>query len=107
MAHVKVYFIGNYNVIEVEDLFDVVSDTYINDATVTAILYNTDGEEVVGVVWPLTLFYVEGSTGVYRNTVFGLDVSNYEDLLLHIDIEIESQIVGHREYPVVAIVRGV
>lgn len=62
---------GN-NTVEIllEGLKDTSAGTYINDATVTATIYESDGTtEVTGETWPVTLDYVSGSNGNYLGAV--------------------------------------
>jgi len=56
------WWIGSDNVIWIKQLRDVVEPTtYINNATVTAVLKDEDGTEVASI----TLEYVSGSEGEY------------------------------------------
>lgn len=59
----------NTHLIELIDLKDDVAGTYINNATVTAVLKDDDGEEIAGASWPLTLNYVASSNGEYRGVL--------------------------------------
>lgn len=64
-------YAGN-NSIEVllEGLKNASSGSYINDATVTVTIYESDGTtEVTGVSWPVTMTYVTSSNGNYRGIV--------------------------------------
>ena len=64
-------YIGNDNIVEVDSLRNVSTSpiSYINDATVTATLYDTSGDEVSGETWPITLSYVGSSNGKYTGTI--------------------------------------
>lgn len=64
--------------VRVRKLFDKgagVSGEYIDDATVTATIYDTDGttplvhEDDTAVGWPVTLPFVVGTRGQYQTTV--------------------------------------
>ncbi len=59
-------YIANDNVLVVDGLKDVVTDTYLNTATVTAQLKTTAGTNVGGA---LALAYVAASRGRYRATL--------------------------------------
>lgn len=59
----------NTHVIELVDLKDDVAGTYINNATVTAVLKDEADEEIAGISWPLTMAYVTASNGKYRGVL--------------------------------------
>ncbi len=59
----------NDNLLELIDLKDVVADAFVNGATVTVTLVDSDGVEVVGDTWPLAMVYVVASNGLYRATL--------------------------------------
>lgn len=60
-----VLYLETSNVIE-HKVFDRASQRPVNSATVTASLFDSDGNEVGGAEWPATLVYQPGSRGVYR-----------------------------------------
>lgn len=63
-------YLANDNLLELIGLKDAVTDTYINNATVTAILKNAaTGEELTGQTWPISLSYIASSNGDYRATI--------------------------------------
>ena len=62
---VHIILVDNDNVIQVTGLKNLVDDTYQNSATVTVTLKDSDGVDVVGETWPLTLTYVASSNGNY------------------------------------------
>lgn len=62
-------FSQNDHVVELRKVKNEITGGYINDATVTAIIYDADGQEIQGQVWPLTLSYVAASNGTYRGIV--------------------------------------
>lgn len=62
-------YVGNDNVLEVDGLKNAVADTYINNATVSVILVDKNGEQVEGDTWPKTMDYVADSDGKYRCTL--------------------------------------
>jgi hypothetical protein len=59
-------FVANTNVLDLTGLRNEITDAYINDATVTVTVKDSDGAEVAGQVWPLTMSYVAASDGNYR-----------------------------------------
>ena len=59
-------YLNNDSLIELVGLKDTVLNTFINDATVTATIYDDTGTEVTGISWPLTVPYVTSSNGEYR-----------------------------------------
>ncbi|KKK68278.1 hypothetical protein LCGC14_2945670 [marine sediment metagenome] len=62
----QVIFNKNDNLLEVVGLKNVVTDTFINTATVTATLVDSKDVNVVGESWPITLSYVAASDGLYQ-----------------------------------------
>ena len=62
-------FINNDSLIELIGLKNSLTDSYVNDATVTVTLYDSTGAEVSGISWPLTMAYVTASNGDYRGTL--------------------------------------
>lgn len=69
MSNVAVIYTGNDTVLEVANLTNQLTGLPLNAATVTVTLLDSEGEEVDGAVWPLTLAYVTSSRGVYRVTL--------------------------------------
>lgn len=62
-------FIGNDIPIEIHDYRNTFEDDkQITDATITVTATDSDGDEVPGVSWPLTLPYDEDSAS-YRGTI--------------------------------------
>jgi hypothetical protein len=61
--------VGNDNLIEVLDLKNVATGSYINNATVTVTLKDAASVNVTGQSWPVTLNYVAASNGKYRATL--------------------------------------
>ena len=57
--------INTDNLLIVDELYDVISASYINDATVTATVTDLAGTQVSGQTWPATLSYVSASNGKY------------------------------------------
>jgi len=62
-------YLSNDNLLSVENLKNAATGVYVNDATVTATLKNSNGVNVTGQSWPLTLAFVSSSNGVYRGTL--------------------------------------
>ena len=80
----------------------MVTEAYINDATVEAVLYDSNSTPIDGQAWPLTLAYVADSDGVYRavleNTLaliaghyyqLSIDVAG-DDLTAHFETDIQA-----------------
>ena len=57
---------SNDMLIEVDKLQDSSDDTFVNAATVTAILKDSAGVNVTGQIMPITLSYVSSSDGKYQ-----------------------------------------
>lgn len=62
-------FVGNTCLLELVELLDTQTGGYINDATVTVTIVDSDGNEVSGETFPLTMSYVSSSDGLYRCTL--------------------------------------
>jgi hypothetical protein len=62
-----IFYVNSDNVVEVQSLTDAVTSTLITTASVTVTLKDSDGVEVTGETWPLTLNH-QGS-GTYRGTI--------------------------------------
>ena len=62
-----ILYVNSDNVVEVQSLTDAVSDTVITSATVKVTLKDSDGVNVVGETWPLTMTHV--AAGTYRGTL--------------------------------------
>ena len=65
----ELIYISNDNILELNGLKDEVAGTFINSATVTVTLVDSDGTEVVGDTWPKTMSYATSSDGIYRATL--------------------------------------
>ena len=59
--------INSDNVVEVQTLTDVVADTAITSALVTVTLKDSDGVNITGETWPLSMTHV--AAGTYRTTL--------------------------------------
>lgn len=64
-----VLLIGNDQTLLVQSVYDEISESYINNATVTATIKKRDTTNVSGQSWPLTLSYVTDSNGNYRGNL--------------------------------------
>ena len=96
-------YISNDNLLVVDGLRDVVTDVYLNAATVTAQLKTTTGSNVGGA---LTLAYVATSHGRYRATIEeDLALEDQTAYEVHIDADAGSDLKAHWEIPATAIKR--
>jgi hypothetical protein len=92
-------FVANTNLLELTGLKDDVAGTFINDAAVTATVVDEDGQEVAGMVWPVTLDYVGASNGDYRAVLSdGLSLVPYKRHVARIDADAGPDRVGHWEF---------
>lgn len=97
----KILFIGNDMRLELDELRDP-DGAYINTATVTATLLDSDGEEVEGVTWPVTLEYVEESDGKYQGILDdAIELVDKEIYTLVVD-SVDGESKGHWELAVQA-----
>lgn len=62
-------YISNDNLLTLVGLQNEATSAYLNSATVAVTLVDSDGTEVAGGTWPLTMSYVGGSDGNYRATL--------------------------------------
>ncbi|MEQ1636708.1 MAG: hypothetical protein ABL903_08440 [Methylococcales bacterium] len=62
----NVLLIGNDNSLELNGLRNAITDAYVNDAMVAAVLKDMAGIDLPGQPWPLVLPYVAASDGCYR-----------------------------------------
>lgn len=62
-------YIDNDNVLSLVGLQNSVSAAYLNAATVTVTLVDSDDAEIAGETWPLSMAYVAASDGNYRATL--------------------------------------
>ena len=96
-------YIANDNVLVLDGLKDIVSDAYVNSATVTAQLKTTTGTDVGG---PLALGYVPGSSGRYRATLEeDLPLEDQTAYEVHIDADAGSDLKAHWEVTAIAVTR--
>ena len=79
--------IGTSTVIQYVVTNPLESPIYVNDAAVVVTIYDSDGVELVGESWPVTLDYVAASDGIYRKT-FSPFVNLVEDELYSVVIEV-------------------
>ncbi len=67
----SIVFVNNDNFVEVKNLRNAISGTFLNAATVRVTIKNTAGVEVSlpsGESFPKTMDYVAASDGIYRTT---------------------------------------
>jgi len=99
-------FIDNDNVLALIGLKNYVTSVYINDATVTATLYDAAGVEVTGQTWPVTMAYASGTDGIYRATLeYDLTVTTEQVYVAHVEVDGGSGLIGHFEARVMAMTR--
>ena len=69
-ARVRTLWVDSDNLWTVDELKNVITDAFINTATVTLNLFEADGVTLVtGAAFPLTVVYVTGSDGKYQATL--------------------------------------
>ena len=85
---IRVYLKDSNNLVYVNDLYDVLNEESVNTATVQVTIYDSDGDEVSGTIWPRTLQYIPGSQGDYVETLddeIGLELGLFYTAKLIID----------------------
>lgn len=100
-------YLGNDNVLTLVGLQNDISAAYLNAATVTVTLVDSDGTEISGETWPLTMTYVATSDGNYRatlpDTLTGLTAA--DALTAKVSADGGAGLQGYWEVPVLAAVR--
>lgn len=92
-------FIGNDQILAVYGLKDKVTDTYINNATVTATVKTTAGVAVPGQSFPMTLAYVASSNGDYRGTLEdGLTLLPNKQYVVEVTADAGNDLIGFFRY---------
>ena len=63
------FYITTDNVLRVRNLKDVISESYINDATITATLYKASDDSVVSGAQDISISYVSDTDGDYAGEI--------------------------------------
>ena len=66
MPRAYVMFVDNDMLVEVDKLQDSSDDSFLNAATVTAVLKDENGTNVTGQIMPISMSYVSASDGKYQ-----------------------------------------
>lgn len=92
-------FVANTNILDLIGLKSAVEDAFINDADVTVTIKDTDGTEVTGASWPVTMDNVAGSDGDYRGVVVdGLGFTAGARYIAFIEVDAGPDRIGHWEF---------
>lgn len=62
---IRVVLTGSDNILSVDGVFDIINNNFLNFATVSVTIFDSDNAEVVGIVWPVVLDYIPNSEGDY------------------------------------------
>ena len=96
-----ILYVGNSNVIELQELTNSVTDVVDEAVTVTVTLYDTTGTEVTGQIWPATMTHATG--GTYRVTLDNdAAITAGKRYTAKVDASGTGGQVGHWEYCTVA-----
>lgn len=99
-------YISNDNVVVLDKAFDVITQQYLNAATVEVTLLDGQGEEVEGQVWPQAMGYVTSSEGRYRAVLDdALELKNGGKYTAVIDLDAGSGRKANWRAPVFAAFR--
>lgn len=102
----NIIFYKNDMLLELKGLKDVVLDTFVNGATVTATVVDSDGAAVTGQSFPVTLDFVANSDGDYRvvldSTIVLVIGKKYTAQIT----AVSSGIDGYWELDLRAVIRG-
>ncbi len=102
----QVLFYLNDMLIELVGLQNAADDSYINDATVVITLVDSEGTEVSGEVWPLSMPYVAASDGDYRATLADtIGVTLGQQYVAKVSADAGVGLQGHWELPLTVEVR--
>lgn len=101
-------FVANTNVLELTGLKEETTEAFINNAVVTVTIKDTEGTDVVGATWPLTMDYVATSDGDYRAYVSeALTLIANTKYIAYIDADGGANRFGHFEFHFKALVRRI
>lgn len=99
-------FVGNDNLVTIDELKNVSDGSYINDATVTMTLKDSSDVGVANGSWPVTLAYVASSNGKYQGVLQdGITTTSGSNYVLHVDV-IGDNLKAHWEITLTARTRG-
>jgi len=102
---VHIAFVGNDMLIELDELKNVATNAYVNNATVSCILVDSSGTNVNGQSWPLSMSYVETSNGKYRGILnAALALTKARRYKAKITVTTGS-LIGYWEQDVIALTR--
>lgn len=97
---------GNDNILELDGLKNDATDAFINDATVTVTMVDSNDVEVSGQTWPTSMLYVNSSDGVYRATLQDvLVLAEDARYIAKVTANGGAGLLGFFELPVVARIR--
>lgn len=84
----EVIYYQNDNIVRLNSLYDNLTSSYVNDATVQLLrIVDSDGAALTGQNWPVSMAYVAGSDGNYAGAVSnGLSVSPKKKYKAVIDV---------------------
>jgi hypothetical protein len=98
-------YIDNSNVIELQDLKDVVTDTVDESASVSVTIVDKAGNEVSGENWPVPMAH--DTAGTYRATLASsLSLLNNKTYYAVVDVTATGGVVGKWRCPVKALTRA-
>lgn len=99
----NILLVGNDQVIELLGARDAVTGDYLNSKTVTCTVKDSDGVNVSGETWPITLSYIAASNGDYRGTLEdGLALEDGNTYIVEVHIDAGSDLIGFWRFEVVA-----
>jgi len=94
-------------VIEIEGLYDLVNEDYINNAVVTVTLTDENFTPLSGESWPITMAYITSSDGNYRAVLDAdIDTALIEDGYALISIDAGAGRTSEVREPVTFVTRG-
>lgn len=99
-------FVANTNVLDLVGLHSEVDAAFINNASVTVTVKDSDDVEVAGVTWPLIMAYISASNGNYRGILSNeLALVAKETYYAHITADAGVDRVGYWKFKMKPLIR--
>lgn len=103
-GNVQVLFAGNDMVVKIVGLKDETLGTFVNNATVTCRVKDSDGVELAGITFPVTLGYEPGSDGNYSGVLEAALAVAIGDKVM-VEIAVDAGVAGVGLWQMLALVQ--
>ena len=92
----------NDNLLELLGLRNEITEEFVDDATVTAVVKDRQGTEIGGQSWPLAMTYVTASEGNYLGVIdAALDVEPSDRVIAEITIAVTGGLEAFFKLPLI------